>query len=126
MSTTKTKTGQDWTDEQAQDQYTWLVNTAGNELVGFAGGATHDPRYSGGAIEQLRRIADTANALADRYEDAPEASVEDPAETPRDQLPEQTQKDLAEQEKAEKQGADAPRTEAAAKPEPVKADSKKG
>ena len=107
MSNTKTKTGQDWTDEQAQDQYTWLVNTAGNELVGFAGGATHDPRYSGAAIEQLRRIADTANALADRYADEPEASVEDPAETPREELPEQTQQDLAEQEKADKAAAKA-------------------
>jgi len=101
--TGKTKAQPDWTDEQAQDQYTWLVNTAGNELVGFAGGATHDPRYSGAAIDQLRRIADTANALADRYEGEPEASVEDPAVTPREELPDQAQKDLAEQEKAEKQ-----------------------
>jgi len=115
MTASKTKTGQDWTDDDAQSQYTWLVNTAGNELVQFAGGATHDPRYSGAAIDQLRRIADTANALADRYEGEPEASVEDPAVTPREELPEQTQKDLAEQEKAEKQDKAAVKAESGKK-----------
>jgi hypothetical protein len=101
-TTTRTDdTDSEWSDEQAQNQFVWLTGQSGNELIGFAGGATHQPRFSGAAVEQLRRIAEVANALADRYEDEPEASVDNPAETPREELPEQTQKDLAEQENAD-------------------------
>jgi hypothetical protein len=87
------------TDEQAADQFVWLTNTAGAELQALTGGAAHAPAFDKASVDYLHQIADVADALADYYKD--EAKVEDPAETPLEEMSEDTQKAVKEQEKAE-------------------------
>lgn len=89
------------TDEEAAAQFVWLTNSAGTDLQLLTGGAVHAPAFNKAAVDYLDRIADVAKELAHHYKD--EGEVEDPALTPIEDLSEDTQKEIKEQEKEQKE-----------------------
>lgn len=56
------------TDENVEQQFLWLTNTAGNQLAELVGGVSSTAVLDQRAVDQLRSIAEVAGKLADRYE----------------------------------------------------------
>ena len=56
------------TDENVEQQFLWLTNTAGNQLAELTGGVSSTSSLDQRAVDVLRSIEEVAGKLAERYE----------------------------------------------------------